>query len=354
MSEQATGSGADDTHVDPAPADQSAVDPAASTTTAADDDIDTEAFDRMEAPDDGDEGGEGGEGEDTGDGPKRRDAGEDGLIEIEIDGKTHRVPPDLKDAFMRTKDYQEKREADAEARRQVEAQRTELADTAARQTESLATFREQHVAVAQTEAALAGIEAELAEYRKYTPAQWEKTKAEDPAAFAQHADRLDFLRTMRQTTSEALEAAKTDLAKKESDLTESQKGVREAALKTAWGETNATLSKQIEGWSPAKGQELGTFMVKEFGVKAEELPEATDARIWIMADRLMRAEAENARLKTTTKQAAATQDALTSQKVTPAAKPGAGPAKPGGVRDEIGTDRWMDNRNAQVAKRGRR
>jgi hypothetical protein len=350
MSEQATGSVADDApRVDPAPVDQSAVE----TPTNESDDIDTEAFDRMDAPDEGEEGAEGDEGEEAGEARQRRDAGDDGLVEIEIDGKTHRVPGDLKDAFMRTKDYQEKREADAEARRQVEAQRTELAETAARQTESLSKFREQHVAVAQTEAALAGIEAELAEYRKYTPAQWEQTKADNPALFAQHADRLDFLRTMRQTTTEALEAAKTDLSKKESDLTESQKGVREAALKSAWGETNAALTKEIEGWSPAKGQELGTYLVKEFGVKPEELPEATDPRIWKMADRLMRAEADVARLKTATTQATATDAALKSQAVTPAVKPAGGAPKPTGVNDKLSPEEWMRRRNAQVAKRGK-
>lgn len=352
MSEQATGSVADDTsRVDPAPVDQSAVE---ATAQGQDDDIDTEAFDRMDAPDDGDEGGEAGggdEGADSGEARPRRDAGEDGLIEIEIDGKTHRVPPDLKDAFMRTADYSAKTAETAEERRQISAERQELADRTARQTESLTTFREQHVAVAQTEAALSGIEAELAEYRKYTPAQWEQTKADNPALFARHADRLDFLRTMRQTTTEALEAAKTDLTKKESDLADSQKGVREAALKTAWGETNAVLTKKIEGWSPAKGQELGTFMVKEFGVKPEELPEATDTRVWIMADRLQRAEAKIARIETTSTQATATEAALKSQAVTPAVKPAGGAPKPAGVKDDLGTETWMTRRNAQVAKK---
>lgn len=325
--------------------------PAATTTP---DDIETEAFDRMEAPDD--DPAEAGDGDpaEVVDPDKPTPAAEDPeTIEVEVAGQKYKVPKALEGELLRQADYTRKTQEVAEARRLVDAEATTLAEQRAQQVENLKAFRTEHVTIAQSETALAGIEAELAEYRKYTPAQWEKTKVDDPAAFAHHADRLDFLRTMRANTTEALEAAKTDLATKESKLTESQTASQEAALSKARGERNATLAAKIEGWDNAKGQALAKFMETEIGATPEELLRTTDPRVWLAAHRLQEALAENARLRANQKQATATETALKSQTVTPAVKPAGGGAKPTGVNDGLSTEEWLRRRNAQVAKRGR-
>lgn len=316
------------------------------------DDIETEHFDRMEAPDDGDT--EAGDGQTEEASAEAAPAAEATEIEFEAeDGNKYKVPKALEKHLMLDGDYRQKTAAVAEQRRAVEAKETELAAQAVQQSESLKALRTEHMAIATQETALASIDEELASYRKYTPAAWEQTKADNPALFDQHADRLNYLRTMRTTVAEALEAAKTDLSTKETALTERQQAAVTANLAKAWGETSAVLAKKIEGWSPERGQQLADMAVKDFGASAEELQATTDPRIWIAFDEISRLRAENARLKTTSTQATATATALKSQAVTPAVKPAGGAPKPTGVSDKLPPEEWMRRRNAQVAKRGK-
>ena len=48
---------------------------------------------------------------------------EPGLAEVEIDGKTYKLPPELKDGFLRQADYTRKTQELAEQRRRMEAER---------------------------------------------------------------------------------------------------------------------------------------------------------------------------------------------------------------------------------------
>jgi len=104
-------------------------------------DADDDDADDDEGADDDDESDEAPDGDDSDDGddPKKRvratddeegsDADAD-LEEIEHDGKKHRVPKELKDAFLRQSDYTRKTQEVAEARRQVEQTWAEAQHTA--------------------------------------------------------------------------------------------------------------------------------------------------------------------------------------------------------------------------------
>lgn len=331
-----------------APAGVAAETPA---TTTQDDDIDTEAFDRVEVPDDDEAAAGDGQASDATD---ETPAAEPEDIEIEDeDGNKLKVPKALEKHLLRQQDYTKKTQEVAEQRRVLETKATELASQEAQQAESLKTLRDEHLAVANHETVLKGIDDQLAAYAKLTPAEWATLRTEKPDDYEAHRAQRQLLRDTRQDYEDALKAAKTDLSTKEVALTEKQAAARQTALREAWTDTNATLTSKIEGWSPARGQEIGTYMVKEFGVKPEELPEATDSRIWIMADRLMRAEAQVARLSKASTQAKATETALKTQTVTPAVKPAGGGAKPTGVSDKLSDDEWFRRRAAQKARKGR-
>ena len=55
-----------------------------------------------------------------------QDDADDGMVDAEYDGKTYRLPPELKDAFLRNADYTRKTQEVAEQRRYVEQQHESL------------------------------------------------------------------------------------------------------------------------------------------------------------------------------------------------------------------------------------
>jgi hypothetical protein len=307
------------------------VEAAAPAATSDDTDIDTEVFDRAEAPAGEAEGAPAGQPEDDAEPP----AADPEVIEVEAAGEKFKVPAALKPFLMMQEDYTKKTQAVAERGRELEAKATELASQESQQAERFAALRAEHVTAANREAELSGIDAQLAKYADLTTKDWADLKAQDPDQYRAHSDNYDFLKRSRGIAEDALGKAKATLTAKEAELIASQKAAREGALTKAWAGTNATLREKIEGWSPAKGQELGQYLVDQFGVKEDELKEATDPRVWMMADRLKRAEAQVARLKTSQKQAAATETALKSQAVQPAAKSAGSGAQATGVKDDL-------------------
>lgn len=330
------------------------VDAAAAATTTTNDDIETEAFDRMEAPDDDDaEAGDGDPAEVVDPDKPTAEAEDPETIEVEVAGQKYKVPKALEGELLRQADYTRKTQELAEQRRLVDTEAETLAATRAQQVESLKAFRAEHMTVASHEASIVALDTDLAKYRAMTAADWTNLRASDPATYTAHSDNYEFLKRTRGASEDALTAAKADLTSKETALAESQTAVRKEALSKAWQGTNATLAAKIEGWTPAKGQEIAKFMVEQLGATPEELPEATDPRIWLMTDEIMRNRVEIASLKANQKQATATETALKSQTVTPAVKPAGGGAKPTGVNDGLSTEEWLRRRNAQVAKRGR-
>lgn len=344
MSEQADQPVAAEALVADAPAGVDATAPATN-----DDDIDTEAFDRMDAPDDDDAGAGDGQpgGDNDGDAPA---AGAD-EIEFEADDGTKlKLPKAVEPALLRQKDYTQKTQAVAEQARALAAKESELAAQADQQAESLKTYRTEHITVHNYETGIAQIDTQLAEFAKVTPEQWAALRVEKPEDYDTARANRQLLRDTRADYEEALTAAKTDLATKETDLTTRQRDAQKADLAKAWQASSATLAKDIPDWSPKKGQEIADFAVKQFGFTPEELQNSPDPRAWKMAHENMTLRAENALLKTNQKQAKATETALKPQAVTPAVKPAGGGAKPTGVTDSLSDAEWFRRRGAQKAR----
>lgn len=313
--------------------------------TQADDDISTEAFDRVEAPDDDADG--------AGDGDPAAPVVEDkppaaaaaDTVEIDLgDGLKITVPKSAEQAFLRQSDYTKKTQALAAERSAFETEQTQ-------QLESLKEFRTEHLAIDQREAALTKIDTDLGEYRKLTQADWQAIKAQDPAAYQTHVDNYEELRRGRVMAEDALTAAKADLTSKEASLTERLSAAETAKLNTAWASANAEIAKEIPDWGPEKFQEIGAFAIKEFGVTAEQLKQTADPIAWKMTSRLMKSEAEVASLKAQLKQKTAATTTAKTLEATPAAKPAGAPAGPRGVVDSLSDDEWFRRRKLQKARK---
>lgn len=344
----------EETATNPVADDTSRVDSAAGVATEASapaDDIDTEAFDRMEAPEDDDAIPEDGDGD--GEPSDKPASGEDDSIEVEVGGQKLRVPKAVEPLLLMQSDYTRKTQALAEESRKVTEQAATLEAQRAQQAESLKAFRDEHMTIAQGEAALRQLDTQLADYRKLTPQDWATLRSQDPANYQHHSDNYEFLRRTRTSTEDALDAARKDLTTKETKLSESQQAARTAQLAKAWEETHGALQREVKDWTPQRFQATAKFAVDQLGYKPEELREATDPRAWKMATMIMDRDAEIAKLKTQVKQQTTAQNNAKAQTVTPAAERPRGSSQPRGVTDTLSTEEWVRRREAQVARRAK-
>ena len=321
------------------------------------DDIDTEAFDRMEAPEPEDdeaeptdpESGEGegdeAEGEDK---AESDDKAQEDVEDVEYEGKSYKVPKELKDALLRQRDYTAKTTELAEQRRAFEA---EQQTWKSQREESMAALPEEHAKVAVISNNMQGVQARIAELEKIDWPTWRaqviNLPDDDPnkAQYRQYRTAYDAARETLADYERELATAKNDLSTKEQQRLASQ----QEALAKARQETSAALI--AEGWDQDRVTKVAEFGIKELGLTAEELRDATDPRTWKSLDRLVKAEEEVKRLTAALKQHETANRNSKAQEVTPAAKAkGSGasardPASPRG--DGLSTEEWMRRRNAQ-------
>lgn len=354
MSEAATSPAAEDTSA-------SGVATEAPAAHEIDTDIDTDHLDRVEAEDENEAAAKArkmaeGDG-DPADGAtaegKRKDVGDDGLVDVELDGETYKLPPKIKDRVMADLDYRQKTTALAEARRAFE---TEAQTARQQQEDSRAALPEEYAKVAVVNHTVTQAQAEVAEFEKIDWATWraqtQGLAEDDPnkVEYKRYRTAYDGARENLADAQRALGSAKEALtAKEQARLDEQAKG-RETALATARQETGRTLT--AEGWDQQRFADTASFAVTELGYRPEELAEAIDPRAWRMADMLRSQKAEIAKLKTAQKQTATAQDNLKAQASRPA-EPARGNAQPTRPRDDNSTETWMDKRNRQVEARAK-
>lgn len=318
-------------------------------TPAATDDIDTEAFDRMPAPDD-DADPDADDGDRDAEPEGKQADGDDEDIEVEVGGKKLRVPKAVEPLLLMQSDYTKKTQAIAEQARQLAETQSTLEAQRAQQAESIKAFRDEHLAIGQAETALAHLDTQLADYRKLSATDWATLKAQQPEQYAFHSDNYEFLRRTRASTEDTLDAARKDLSTKEAKLTDEQKRSQAANLQAAWGKTHETLGKVVKDWTPQRFQETAKFAMERYGYSKEDLESSPDPRPWRMAIELQDALSENAKLTASLKQQTTAQNNVKANTVTPAQQP-RGNAQPRGVNDGLSDAEWMRRRDAQVAKK---
>lgn len=336
------------------------------------DDIDTEAFDRMEAQDENDDEAEG----DAGDGDED---GEDGVPklgktaaadaeteEVEHEGQKYRVPKAIRPLIMMQADYTQKTQGLADARRQHEQEVEAWQSERTQQAESLKALAAEHRKVATIEA---GIEQATAALDQPVDRAGLKLRDINWSAFRAQAqgseEAMEMYHTLRgrydaarETLSDLkgnLEAAKGELQTKEAQRLKDAETAAQADLSKRQQETGRVLAAEIPGWNKQLATEAIEFGIRELGLQPDEVPEMTDPRVWKMLHELKTAKAEIAKLTSNRKQQQTAQQNSKAQASQPAARPkgGAGansrdPATPRG--DGLSTDEWMRRRQAQLAK----
>lgn len=194
--------------------------------------------------------------EEPGDGePEEADAAEK-LVEVEYEGKTYEVPPEIEKAVLRQADYSRKMN-EVGAKEKEAQQRIETADKLIEGAEKYAKV------LAKTEQ----IDAQLAQFEG---TDWARLEAENPAQAS-----LMGLKVLQ------LQQAKTN-AVSEGEKLQSQLDTERAKTNDAKrGEMVKALAKDLPGWGDELGQKITQYAISK-GYSVDEIRSVTDPR-WVIA-----------------------------------------------------------------------
>lgn len=255
--------------------------------------------------------------DDNPDGDGEGDEAEPEAIEVEYEGKTYKVPPELRDSLMRQADYTRKTQEVAHQRKALEAR--------------IATAAQASEAERDASAHLAAIDAAL---KQYENTDWRALHDQDPDNAQRHFYNHTLLKQHREQAEKQLGEARS------SREAETQQIAAERFMQSM-----DELKASIPEWSEKKIVELRDFARDTFGFTDEEfLSGLHDARQIKMLN-LARTAALAAKGKP--KQPAA-------QAPKAASKVRGGSAPKVGLDDRLSDEEWAKRRNAQMAKKRNR
>lgn len=178
-----------------------------------------------------------------------------GYVEVEIDGKTYRVPEEVKDGYLRNEDYTRKRQADAEFRRSLDAKAAEI--------ERMREVSEEEL---QARSAKMGIAAQL---KQYETVDWDQFETNDPLGATQHFRRYQQMKDAQQQIDQFLD---------QTQKTRTEAAEREIATRVQ--ETTEYARKNLKGWTPELDEKLTSFAVTELGFSKDELVRAINPKVY--------------------------------------------------------------------------
>ena len=242
---------------------------------------------------------------------------EDDSEDVEFEGKTYRLPKELKEGLLRTADYTRKTQEVAEAKRAIESERVALVQAQHAQ-EALI---KEHATVKNLE--------EYVNY--YNNVDWDAAEEQNPEVAQKEWRRY-------QQFQRQLDAAKTELETKKTSLKEQQAHSQAQALQ----ETGKVLTRDIKGFNEQMAQEL-INTAGRFGFTKDDMLNDPDPRAWKIVHALHEA------LKKTSKQAVGDR-AQAQAKTAPIKVVGAKSAPATGLSDRASTKAWMEARNKQTRR----
>jgi hypothetical protein len=156
------------------------------------------------------------------------------LVEVDYDGKKHKIPAELKDALLRQQDYTRKTQEVAEERKAVEARRAEADQV-------FQTAQE----VVEAKAHIHHIDSQL---KQYEGVNWQQLENEDPMAAMSLWRNYQTLKEERGQVASYLTTTTNELSEK-------------AKLDTAnrLRETRAFAEKSIPGWTQEMDNKITEF-----------------------------------------------------------------------------------------------
>jgi hypothetical protein len=168
------------------------------------------------------------------------------LVDVEYEGKVHKLPPELKDALLRTADYTRKTQEVAEQRKAIEAQKAEV-------DKAYQTSQE----VIEARAIIHNVDSQL---KQYENVNWQQLENEDPMAAMSHWRQFQQLKEQRGQVAQYLDKTQADMS--EQLAQETDKRLRE---------TRAFAEKEIPGWTPDVDVKIVSFAEKDLGFTREQL-----------------------------------------------------------------------------------
>lgn len=168
----------------------------------------------------------------------------EGLLEpefadVEYDGKTYQVPPELKEAFLRQQDYTRKTQEVAEIRKQAEAYRAEAEQVRSASQEELG-----------ARALAVNLDQQL---QQYANVDWQALLNEDPLGAQQHRWNFEELQKQRGQVAQYLQTAEHQ---------RSANAQQDIAKRLQ--ETRKFAEKEIPGWTPEIDKQVTEFALKKF------------------------------------------------------------------------------------------
>lgn len=241
---------------------------------------------------------------------------EDDSEEIEHDGKTYRVPKELRESFLMHRDYTQKTQNLASERQAFETERDQFRNVSGEEVNARAN--------------IIAIDTALKEFEQI---DWRTWFAQDPqAAQGAKLDYDEFKDRRQKAVGTFTQAQQARLMQEEQ------------ATANRMQQGHAELVRDIPGWNADKARALVDFGHKTFGFSRAELGSIDDPRVI----KVLNAAFE---LDRASKQQKAVKQVQQQQAVKPAAKVGGGSAPPKPMSDQQTAEDWIKARNRQLAKR---
>jgi hypothetical protein len=160
---------------------------------------------------------------------------EDDSEEIDHNGEKYKIPKALKDAFLMQKDYTQKTQEVAEAKKQMESQQAQF--------QQQVQFQQAHL---QDFAQLTALEQQIA---KYQNVNWQELIDQDPVEAMKLDRQYRSLTDAHQFTMNKLQQAQQHQALEAQQFTAKQ-----------IEQGRAALASELKDWSPEVGKEVSTYL----------------------------------------------------------------------------------------------
>ena len=205
----------------------------------------------------------------------------EGLLEpefadVEYDGKTYQVPPELKEAFLRQQDYTRKTQEVAEIRKQAEAYRAEAEQVRSASQEELS-----------ARATAFNLDSQL---QQYANVDWRALLQEDPIGYQEHRLNFETLQNQRGQVAQYLQTAE-----------QQRSAYAQQDIAKRLQETRTFAEKEIPGWSEEVDNNVTSFAMSELGYDVDTLKTAYSPQIyrtlylaWLGSQALQRSAAKPA------------------------------------------------------------
>jgi predicted RNase H-like nuclease (RuvC/YqgF family) len=242
------------------------------------------------------------------------------LVDVEINGKTYKLPAELKDRVWLDADYTTKSQANAELKKSLDAKQAEI-DQAYQTSQD----------VIEARAIAHNIDTQL---KQYEGVNWPQLEQEDPMAAMSHWRQFQQLKEQRGQVAQYLDKTQAEMS--EQLAQETDKRLRE---------TRAFAEKEIPGWTPDVDVKIVSFAEKDLGFTREQLRNSLSPAVYKTLHLAMIGAEAIKRTTTPPKQQQQAPQPLT--KLTARANP-----PNAGLDDRLPQDEWLKRRNAQLAKKG--